>query len=101
MLRELADLGDLNVVVSTQNVPALRELDPESCYLSWELTVDTDATREVIDQVFDWAEGDCELQIRDENAAAARQPQPSPRVTEAPRLTAVDAGDVAEARSWR
>jgi two-component system chemotaxis sensor kinase CheA len=25
----------------------------------------------VIDQVFDWAEGDCELQIRDENAGAA------------------------------
>jgi two-component system chemotaxis sensor kinase CheA len=71
MLRELADLGDLHVTVSTTNVPALCELDPESCYLSWELTVDTDATREVIDQVFDWAEGDCELQIRDENAGAA------------------------------
>jgi two-component system, chemotaxis family, sensor kinase CheA len=70
MLRELADLGDLHVTVSTKNVPALCELDPESCYLSWELTVDTDATREVIDQVFDWAEGDCELQIRDENAGA-------------------------------
>jgi two-component system chemotaxis sensor kinase CheA len=70
MLRELADLGDLNVSVSTKNLPALRELDPESCYLSWELIVETDATREVIDQVFDWAEGDCELQIRDENAGA-------------------------------
>jgi two-component system chemotaxis sensor kinase CheA len=71
MLRELADLGDLHVTVSTQNLPAICELDPESCYLSWELTVDTDATREVIDQVFDWAEGDCELQIRDENVGAA------------------------------
>jgi two-component system chemotaxis sensor kinase CheA len=71
MLRELADLGDLKVTVSTQNLPPLCEFDPESCYLSWELTVDTDATREVIDQVFDWAEGDCELQIRDENAGAA------------------------------
>ena len=71
MLRELADLGDLQVTVTTRNVPALCDLDPESCYLSWELTVDTDATREVIDQVFDWAEGDCELQIRDENVGAA------------------------------
>ena len=71
MLRELADLGDLQVTVTTKNVPALCDLDPESCYLSWELTVDTDATREVIDQVFDWAEGDCELQIRDENVGAA------------------------------
>jgi len=71
MLRELADLGDLDVVVAAQNLPALRELDPESCYLAWDLTVDTDATREVIDQVFDWAEGDCELRIHDENAAVA------------------------------
>ena len=70
MLRELADLGDLSVVVAAKNLPALRELDPESCYLAWDLTVDTDATREVIDQVFDWAEGDCELQIRDEKVAA-------------------------------
>ena len=83
MLRELADLGDLDVVVSAKNLPALRDLDPESCYLAWELTVDTDATREVIDQVFDWAEGDCELQIRDENAAA-------PVVSAKPVLAAVD-----------
>ncbi|HET9444793.1 MAG TPA: chemotaxis protein CheA [Steroidobacteraceae bacterium] len=96
MLRELADLGDLSVVVSTKNVPALCELDPESCYLSWELTVDTDATREVIDQVFDWAEGDCELQIRDENAAAPT-PTAKPathladaKAPEAPRAVAAD-----------
>jgi two-component system chemotaxis sensor kinase CheA len=74
MVRELADLGDLSVVVAAQNLPALRELDPESCYLAWNLTVDTDATREVIDQVFDWAEGDCELKIHDEHAAAAPTP---------------------------
>jgi two-component system chemotaxis sensor kinase CheA len=74
MLRELADLGDLSVVVAAQNLPALRALDPESCYLAWNLTVDTDATREVIDQVFDWAEGDCELKIHDEHAAAAPTP---------------------------
>jgi two-component system, chemotaxis family, sensor kinase CheA len=99
MLRELADLGDLNVAVSTQNLPGLCELDPESCYLSWDLTVETDATREVIDQVFDWAEGDCELQIRDEKAAAATPAAkpashaPEAKSSEAPRLTAVDTGD--------
>jgi two-component system, chemotaxis family, sensor kinase CheA len=100
MLRELADLGDLHVTVATQNVPALCELDPESCYLSWELTVDTDATREVIDQVFDWAEGDCELQIRDENAgAAAATAKPASsniveiKAPEAPRSAASDSTD--------
>jgi two-component system chemotaxis sensor kinase CheA len=83
MLRELADLGDLKVVVAAANLPTLRELDPESCYLSWDLTVDTDATRQVIDQVFDWAEGDCELKIHDENVAApAASAKPAPVVVE-------------------
>ncbi len=98
MLRELADLGDLDVVVTAQNLPALRELDPESCYLSWNLTVDTDATREVIDQVFDWAEGDCELKIHDETAAVATPSvKPAPVVemkpTEAPRAVASEAAE--------
>ncbi len=99
MLRELADLGDLDVVVATQNLPALRDLDPESCYLSWELTVVTDATREVIDQVFDWAEGDCDLQVRDENAAPpAPSAKPMAAVAEtksaeAPQRAAMDAGE--------
>src|SRR6185503_15680547 len=85
MLRELAELGDLSVVVSAQNLPSLRDLDPESCYLSWDLTVDTEATRAVIDQVFDWAEGDCELQIRDESAVATATPASETKVTEAAR----------------
>jgi two-component system chemotaxis sensor kinase CheA len=93
MLRELADLGDLSVVVAAQNLPALRELDPESCYFAWDLTVDTDATREVIDQVFDWAEGDCELGIHDENAAIAppavkAAPVVEPKPAETPRPAA-------------
>ncbi|MGH8176124.1 MAG: chemotaxis protein CheA [Steroidobacter sp.] len=77
MLRELSELGDVAVSVDAQNLPALESLDPESCYLSWDLSVDTDATREVIDQVFDWAEGDCELKIRDENAPSAAAAAPA------------------------
>jgi two-component system chemotaxis sensor kinase CheA len=98
MLRELADLGDLNVVVAAQNLPALRELDPEACYLSWELTVDTDATREVIDQVFDWADGDCDLKIQDDSAAAAA-PSVKPVVAEmqAPETVRPAAAEVVEA----
>src|SRR5688500_14556132 len=58
MLRELAEIGDLTIKADAHALPSLADLDPTSCYLSWELTVETDATREVIDQVFDWAEGD-------------------------------------------
>ena len=71
MLRELAEVGDLSVKLDGTALPSLDDLDPESCYLAWELTVDTDATRDVIDQVFDWAEGDCELKISEETVPVA------------------------------
>ncbi|HWK75246.1 MAG TPA: chemotaxis protein CheA [Povalibacter sp.] len=69
MLRELSELGDLDVTVDAGNLPALTLLDPESCFLAWDLRLQTEATREVIEQVFDWAEGDCELKIEEQAAA--------------------------------
>ena len=77
MLRELSELGDLTANVNAENLPLLADLDPESCFLSWNLQLDTEATREVIDEVFDWAEGDCALSIHDENAAPSAAVQPS------------------------
>jgi two-component system chemotaxis sensor kinase CheA len=71
MLRELSELGELDIKLDGANLPSLEDLDPESCYLAWDLTLETEATRDVIDQIFDWAEGDCELKISDEFAGAA------------------------------
>jgi two-component system chemotaxis sensor kinase CheA len=79
MLRELSEVGDLSVNLDARALPSLKDIDPESCYFAWDLTVDTDATRDVIDQVFDWAEGDCELKISEESAAVA-QPAAAPVV---------------------
>jgi two-component system chemotaxis sensor kinase CheA len=81
MLRELADIGDLTVVADTHSLPSLADLDAASCYFSWDLTVETDATREVVEQVFDWAEGDCELNIHDECAASTATAAPAPAET--------------------
>jgi two-component system chemotaxis sensor kinase CheA len=83
MLRELSEVGELNVKLDGNALPSLDELDPESCYLAWELTVDTDATREVINQVFDWAEGDCELTIVAEEAPARAEPVAAAAVAQA------------------
>jgi two-component system chemotaxis sensor kinase CheA len=99
MIRELAELGDLKVTVDTSNLPTLADLDPESCFFAWDLLVVTDATRAVIEQVFDWAEGDCELKITEETPAAAPAPAvaaaaPAPAV--APVVVAEKAHPVAE-----
>jgi two-component system chemotaxis sensor kinase CheA len=71
MLRELAEVGELHAQVVHKSLPALADLDPETCYLSWELSLQSDVTREVVAHVFDWAEGDCELAINDEPQATA------------------------------
>ncbi|HEY8537248.1 MAG TPA: chemotaxis protein CheA, partial [Steroidobacteraceae bacterium] len=92
MMRELAELGDLTVKTDASALPPLADLDPASCYLSWDLTVETDATREVIDQVFDWAEGDCELEITDELAAGSA-PQVQASAASAPETESAAKSD--------
>ncbi len=87
MLRELGELGALTVKLDGNALPSLEELDPEACYLAWDLTLDTDAAREVVNGVFDWAEGDCDLKITEEEvpvqaaepvAASAPAPEAKP-----------------------
>jgi two-component system chemotaxis sensor kinase CheA len=63
MFRELRELGDLHVAVDVSALPPIEEIDPENCYLSWRLTLNTDSPRQSIIEVFDWAEGDCELEV--------------------------------------
>jgi two-component system, chemotaxis family, sensor kinase CheA len=75
MFRELRELGDLQVTADVSALPALEEFDPENCYLSWLLRLRTDAPRQSIVEVFDWAEGDCELEVKlleSEPGAAAK-----------------------------
>ena len=63
MLRELAALGDLEVRVDAQALPALGDLNPQDCYLAWSLELPGEIAEEAIRQVFEWAEGDCDLTI--------------------------------------
>jgi two-component system, chemotaxis family, sensor kinase CheA len=62
MLRELQELGNLEVIADVTAIPDIDLLDAESCFMSWDLRLESEVTREVIAQVFDWAEGDCQLE---------------------------------------
>jgi len=68
MLRELVGLGTLEVAVDLEHLPPLKSLDPESCYIGWQLSLRSEVTQAVVEQVFDWAEGDCRLKITDLDA---------------------------------
>jgi two-component system, chemotaxis family, sensor kinase CheA len=60
---ELEELGPVSSRVDAAKLPPLAELDPEVCVLSWTLKLDAPATLEQVRQVFDWAEGDCTLDV--------------------------------------
>src|SRR5262249_5908131 len=44
-------------------LPAFADLDPETCYLAWELTLHGTVCREQVSAVFEWVEGDCALSL--------------------------------------
>ncbi|HEY5757284.1 MAG TPA: chemotaxis protein CheA [Steroidobacter sp.] len=98
MLRELAELGELSVKLDGNALPSLEELDPESCYLAWDLTLDSDATREVVNQVFDWAEGDCDLKITEEEVPVVAAPVAVVAAAPAPEAKASNVVNIADAK---
>jgi len=52
LLEDLCKLGPCFVVPITEGVPYLDELEPEDCYLKWDVTLHADCDRAAIDDVF-------------------------------------------------
>jgi two-component system chemotaxis sensor kinase CheA len=63
LLRELKLLGDARITASMAALPPLSELDPERCYVSWEILLTTTGGRDSIRDVFIFVEDCCELTI--------------------------------------
>jgi len=83
MMRELNELGELRVHVKDAALPAFAELDPQSCYLAWDMELSGGAVDEAaIRTVFDWTEGDCDLDIK--LAAPSRHSPASELLSAAP-----------------
>ncbi len=78
MLRELAELGELQVRIDTQALPPLTDINPQDCHLSWTLELPGEVAEEAIRQVFEWAEGDCDLIIERAPSPARAEPLPTP-----------------------
>jgi two-component system chemotaxis sensor kinase CheA len=63
LLRELREMGSLCVTANMAAIPPLSELDPERCYVSWELILTTADSVDAIRDVFIFVEDCCELTI--------------------------------------
>jgi len=84
LLQELRTLGPMRVTVDTAAIPPLREMDPECCYLGWDLLLTTPAAPDAIRDIFIFIEDECELSIEPVAERIAATPQ-----TEVPDRKAV------------
>ncbi len=86
LFRELNELGDLTAIANIQDVPGFYELDPEECNISWDLKVVGDISGDEIKEIFNWVEGDCEMEVQ----PLAKAVKPAPVVKKAdPESSAV------------
>ncbi|UKE48319.1 chemotaxis protein CheA [Xanthomonas cerealis] len=64
LIRCLRSLGTLEAVrTQHERVPALPELDPEACYLGFDILLRSDAPQSAIEDIFEFVRDDCELQV--------------------------------------
>ncbi|TGU70617.1 chemotaxis protein CheA [Geomonas terrae] len=63
LIAELKELGACTVVAQTAGFPCLEEMNPESCYVYWDVILTTDQGENAIRDVFIFVEDDCELKI--------------------------------------
>ncbi|MCA1971023.1 MAG: chemotaxis protein CheA, partial [Rhizobium sp.] len=64
LLRDLSRIGELSVHCDMDSLPSLDDIDPEASYFSWKLQITTDKGEEGIRSVFEFAEWDCDLDIK-------------------------------------
>jgi two-component system chemotaxis sensor kinase CheA len=63
LLEELRSLGEASIVPIADLIPPLSSIDPEKCYVGWEITLTTDKGEDAIHDVFIFVEGTCELLV--------------------------------------
>jgi two-component system chemotaxis sensor kinase CheA len=84
VLDELRDLGMARITTDPQVVPPLAEIDPERCYLVWEIEVETDAGPDRLDDVFLFIAEDSTITIERRAADGSRLPAPPGSTASAP-----------------
>lgn len=65
-LKRLGTLVD--VITFAQRMPSAQEMDPESCYLSFRIALYSHASKSEIENVFEFAQDDCEIRILPPNS---------------------------------
>ncbi len=95
LLDELSCLGEASVTVFTDELPPLDEMDPESCYIYWDIILTTDRGANAIRDVFIFVEDDCRVDIKEIDALPVSEIDTENEYKKLGEIL-VDRGDVSE-----
>lgn len=73
LFKQLQQMGEYRVTVNTRNLPDIKSLIVDECYLSWNIQLKTTQPKKAIEEVFEWVIDDCELIITDTNSYTNKQ----------------------------
>lgn len=63
-IRYLGSLGDIvNLQTNYPDMPSMQDMDPESCYLGFEISLRSGTDKKTIEDAFDFVRDDCRLRI--------------------------------------
>ncbi|WP_027190210.1 chemotaxis protein CheA [Fundidesulfovibrio putealis] len=63
LIEDLRSLGQTMVFAHIEDIPPLRELDPQNCHIWWDVLLTSDATENAIRDVFIFVEDECDFSI--------------------------------------
>ncbi|WP_415903977.1 chemotaxis protein CheA [Neptuniibacter sp. QD48_55] len=63
MFEALEELGQLDIQVNLERLVDFDKLNPEQLLLSWQLDLISDCSKEEIEEVFEWVEDECTLDL--------------------------------------
>nr|CAD6604099.1 chemotaxis protein CheA [Rhizobium sp. TCK] len=93
LLRDLSRIGEMSINCDADGLPALDKMDPEEAYFSWTIQLKTEKSEDDIRTVFEFAEWDCDLEIRE--AADSAPEEELPMIPVPFDLSALDETDTA------
>ncbi|MGH1481282.1 MAG: chemotaxis protein CheA [Geminicoccales bacterium] len=91
LFRELKRLGAFKAEVDISKLPELEAIEPDGSYFVWDIELETTSPKSAIEEVFEFASNDCDLDIEEVTKAkdevkevvqeAETAPSPSPKKT--------------------
>jgi len=81
LIRELEVIGEVEIDVDTDSLPAYEEMDPQNCYLGWNIRLKGEADERQLEEIFAWVEDDCELEILNVTPVEGDEPPVAGAVT--------------------